>query len=265
MTKINYGISGLSMIPLRKDPSEKSEMLSQILFGETFVIHELFMGWCLITLDFDDLQGWVDQKMITPLNDRLYARVRKSPSAICSDIFNLVPVENNQNMMIVAGSTLPCWRPYKREFSIGDEVYSLKGKYTYHSPDHLRSFIIQQALLYYNVPYLWGGRSPMGIDCSGFSQIVYKIAGISLPRYAAQQVALGSVRNFVEEAAPGDLAFFDDEEGKIVHVGILWESNKIIHVSGKVRIDNVDQYGIFNADTGCYTHRMRVMKTILPE
>jgi len=111
---------------------------------------------------------------------------------------------------------------------------------------------------------LWGGRSPFGIDCSGFTQIIYKMAGIKIPRDASQQVHVGTALSFVDETQPGDLAFFDDEEGNIVHVGILWKRNKIIHASGKVRIDNVDQFGIFNVDTKRYTHKMRVMKKIIP-
>lgn len=103
----------------------------------------------------------------------------------------------------------------------------------------------------------------MGIDCSGLTQIIYKMAGYALPREACQQVHCGKALSFVDEAKPGDLAFFDDEEGQIIHVGIIWEKNKIIHASGKVRIDNVDQFGIFNVDTKRYTHQMRVMKRII--
>lgn len=262
---MKYGISGLSIIPLRKEPSEKSEMTSQILFGEHFDVHESFMGWCRVTMAYDGYEGWVDQKMITELSDRTYQKIVNSPNAVCTDIFNIIPVNEEQNMMIVAGSTLPCWRPYKKEFSINREVYKMTGKYMYNQPEDIRKSLIQQALMYFNVPYLWGGRSPFGIDCSGFTQVIYKQSGIFLPRDASQQVHLGTTFSFVEEALPGDLAFFDDEEGNIIHVGIIWEKNKIIHASGKVRIDNVDQFGIFNVETKRYSHKMRVMKRIVEE
>jgi len=261
---MNYGISALSIIPVRKEPSERSEMITQILFGEHFTVHEQMMGWCRVVLAYDGYDGWVDQKMITPLSERTYAKIDKSPFAVCTDIFNLIPVNDEQNIMIVAGSSLPCWRPYKHEFSIGTDVLKMAGKFTFKQPDEVRKFMIRQALMYFNAPYLWGGRSPFGIDCSGFSQIIYKMAGMKLPRDAKDQVHHGVALSFVDEAKPGDLAFFDNEEGNIVHVGIIWEKNKIIHASGKVRIDNVDQFGIFNVDTKRYSHKMRVMKRILP-
>ena len=260
---MNYGISGLSIIPFRKEPSEKSEMTSQVLFGEYFEVHDIFMGWCRLTLGYDGYEGWVDQKMITELSDRSYQKILNSPFAVCTDIFNIIPGDAEQNMMIVAGSTLPCWRPYKKEFSINREIHKMTGNFMYRQPDDIRKFIIQQALMYFNVPYLWGGRTPFGIDCSGLTQIIYKQAGIKIPRDASLQVHLGVAFSFVEEAMPGDLAFFDDEEGNIIHVGIIWEKNKIIHSSGKVRIDNVDQFGIFNVETKRYSHKMRVMKRII--
>ncbi len=260
---MNYGISGLSIIPVRKEPSERSEMTTQILFGEHFTVHEQMMGWTRIQTAYDGYEGWVDQKMITPLSERTYQKIEHAPTAVCTDIFTIIRINEEQTLMIVAGSTLPCWRPYKKEFSIHKEVFPMTGKFMYNQPADVRDFMIQQALLYFNVPYLWGGRSPFGIDCSGLTQIIYKQAGIYLPRDASEQVHLGTAFSFVEEALPGDLAFFDDEEGNIIHVGIIWEKGKIIHASGKVRIDNVDQFGIFNVDTKRYTHKMRVMKRVI--
>ena len=122
---------------------------------------------------------------------------------------------------------------------------------------------MENAMMYINAPYLWGGRSPFGIDCSGFTQLVYKIAGKKLPRDAYQQAEIGQTLSFVEEAQSGDLAFFDNEEGSIVHVGILLQDNEIIHASGKVRIDKIDHQGIFNVDTKRYSHKLRLIKKIL--
>lgn len=260
---MNYGISALSLIPVRKEPSEKSEMVSQALFGESFRIMDYLPGWYHIRMDFDGYEGWVDPKMVTPLNERQYLRIQKSPMAVTTDIFSLIPVSKEQNLMLVAGSTLPLWRPYLKQFTLGTQTFSMKSNISYGKIVDKRKVIISQALKYFNAPYLWGGRSPLGIDCSGFTQIIYKMAGIKLPRDAGQQVKCGTAMSFVEESQPGDLAFFDDDEGNITHVGILWERNKIIHASGKVRIDNIDQYGIINTDTKRYTHNLRVMKKII--
>ncbi len=260
---MQYGISGLSIIPVRREPSEKSEMVTQILYGEHFEVFEQMMGWARVKLAYDDYEGWVDAKMITPLPEKSLQKIERMPMAVNTDIFTILPVHPEQNIMLVAGSSLPCWRPYKKEFLLLRDRYKFEGNCTYNTPKNPRKIIIDQALKYFNAPYLWGGRSPFGIDCSGFSQIIYKMVGIKLPRDASQQVHVGTAISFVEEAQPGDLAFFDDDEGNIVHVGIIWARNKIIHASGKVRIDNVDQFGIFNVDTRRYSHKMRVMKRLL--
>ena len=113
---------------------------------------------------------------------------------------------------------------------------------------------------YLNAPYLWGGRSPFGIDCSGFTQLVFKFAGIKLQRDAYQQGGQGSIINFIEEVQPGDLAFFSNDEGAIIHVGIMLKDNRIIHSSGKVRIDKIDHFGIYNAETKKHSHLLKLIK-----
>lgn len=260
---MNYGISSLSIIPVRREPSEKSEMVTQVLFGEHFKVQEQMVGWSRITLNYDGCEGWVDTKMITPISERSINKIETNTQAIASDIITIISIDEEQNLMLVAGSTLPVWRPYLKQFSIISDIYFSAGNVIYGDLKSPREIAIQQALKYFNAPYLWGGRSPFGIDCSGFTQIIYKMIGIKLPRDANEQVKIGTALSFVDEAQPGDLAFFDDEEGNIVHVGIIWKRNKIIHASGKVRIDNVDQFGIFNIDTKRYTHKMRVMKNII--
>ena len=262
---MKYGISGLSIIPVRKEPSEQSEMITQILYGEHFVVNEIMLGWANVKLAFDGYNGWVDMKMITPLVEKAYQKIERAPFAVTTDIFNIIPVNTEQTTMIVAGSTLPFWRPNLKEFSIQQEIFQHTGNITFRKPANIRKVLIEQALKYFNAPYLWGGRSPLGIDCSGFAQIIYKMVGYSIPRDVSTQVHCGTALSFVEETLPGDLAFFDNEEGQIVHVGIIWEKHKIIHASGKVRIDNVDQFGIFNVDTKQYSHQMRVMKRIIKD
>lgn len=262
---MNYGISSLSVIPVRKDPSEKSEMVTQILYGEHFEIMEQMVGWTKVKLAFDGYEGWIDSKMVTELNSRIAVKLEKKDPAVLGDIFSIIPVNNKQNMMLVAGSSLPLWRPYLKEFTIGRHSYNFKGEVFCGKIKDPRSVIISQALKYFNAPYMWGGRTPFGIDCSGFTQIIYKMIGYKIPRDAGAQVQTGTVICFIDEAEPGDLAFFDDDNGNIVHVGIIWKRNKIIHASGKVRIDNIDQFGIFNTDTKRYTHKLRVIKKIITE
>ncbi len=260
---MNYGISNLSIIPVRIEPSEKSEMVTQILFGEHFEIREQIVGWTNVKLAFDGYEGWVDSKMITPIQERTKRKIEKSSMAVTSDIITIVPVNEEQNLMLVAGSSLPVWRPTLKQFSVTRDTYLATGEVVYGNLKDPRKIAINQALKYFNAPYLWGGRTPFGIDRSGLTQIIYKMIGVKIPREATGQVKMGEAMSFVDEAEPGDLAFFDDDEGNIVHVGIIWKRNKIIHASGQVRIDNVDQFGIFNVDTQRYTHKMRVMKKII--
>jgi hypothetical protein len=226
-------------------------------------MREQMVGWTNVKLAYDGYEGWVDTKMITPINNRTLSKIENSPHAVTSDVITIVPVNDEQNLMLVAGSTLPVWRPYLKQFSVIRDTFLATGKVIYGAPKDPRKTVIEQALKYFNAPYLWGGRTPFGVDCSGLIQVIYKMIGIRLPRDASQQVSVGTAMSFVDEAEPGDLAFFDDEEGNIVHVGIIWKRNKIIHASGKVRIDNVDQFGIFNIDTQRYTHKLRVMKKII--
>ncbi|MCE1199371.1 MAG: C40 family peptidase, partial [Marinilabiliales bacterium] len=245
---------------------ETSEMCTQILFGEHYTILDANKKWCKIKLAFDGYEGWIDLKMVNEIDERRFEKIQNQVSIVTTDPFNIVQPEKNYiNFLIVAGSSLPFYKPANNSFRIGEEHYLLQGDKVVPNKKNVRKFLIENALKYFNSPYLWGGRSPFGIDCSGFTQILYKMIGTVLPRDAHQQAHLGENFSFVEEALPGDLAFFDNEDGKIVHVGMIWEKNKIIHSSGKVRIDNVDQFGIFNIDTRRYSHQLRLMKRILPE
>lgn len=263
---MRYGISNLSIVPVRSEPREKSEMCTQILFGEHYMILEENSKWCQIKLSFDGYEGWIDRKMVNELEETDLLHLTGSPAVVTTDVFNIVqPVGGYSNFLIVAGSSLPDFDPIGKTFRIGNVVYNIQGNSISSSQKEVREVIIENALKYFNSPYLWGGRSPFGIDCSGFTQILYKMAGISIPRDASQQAMTGENLSFVEEAHPGDLAFFDNDDGTIMHVGIIWEKNKIIHSSGKVRIDNVDHFGIFNIDTGRYTHQMRLMRRIITE
>jgi cell wall-associated NlpC family hydrolase len=165
-------------------------------------------------------------------------------------------------VVAVSLATLPFY--INQQLNISNKTFVVEGSTNseYNKELSIKK-LLQTAHLFLNSPYLWGGRTPMGIDCSGFTQLVFKIHGLKLPRDAYQQVELGSALNFVEEAEAGDLAFFDNEEGKIVHVGILLDNERIIHASGYVKIDKFDHYGIFNSVTKKYSHTLRVIKRVV--
>jgi cell wall-associated NlpC family hydrolase len=150
-------------------------------------------------------------------------------------------------------------------FQLAGRKYSLDGGDLV-SPgleEDLRAYIAARAIQYLNAPYLWGGKSIFGIDCSGFVQTICKMAGIRLERDAARQALQGTLVSFSAEARQGDLAFFDNHEGRIVHSGIILEGGRIIHASGRVRIDKLDHHGIFCQETGKYTHQLRLIRSVL--
>jgi len=173
------------------------------------------------------------------------------------DLIDYITAENNFMMPIPLGAALS----FLDDSNINKSNYDFEGAKV--SGIKPKSELIKTAFMYLNAPYLWGGKTPFGIDCSGFTQMVYKLNGYKLLRDASQQSSQGIPLSFIEESEPGDLAFFDNEEGKIIHVGIIMENNYIIHASGKVRIDRIDHLGIYNAETNRHTHKLRVIKKII--
>lgn len=260
---MKYGVSQLSIVPGRAEASDKSEMVTQVLFGEHYKIIEERAKWVKIRIAFDKYECWIDRKQAYEVNKETYDEIEQNKVWNCTtDLAGIAShINSGQLIPIVMGSTLPNFKEEKTRWA--KEVFEYSGLF---APSDLgldRSRIIDNAMMYLNAPYLWGGRSSFGIDCSGFTQAVYKIAGKKLPRDAYQQAEIGTTLSFVEEAEDGDLAFFDNEEGDIIHVGILLNENEIIHASGKVRIDKIDHQGIFNVDTGRYSHKLRLIKKIL--
>lgn len=246
-----YGCCHLSLVPVRASASDKSEMVTQLLFGDVFEILEQTKKWVQIKNAFDNYVGWIDKKQYLNVDSKRF-NVLKSQLLICStDLVEYVQSPKNQLIPVIIGSSLQ---------SLSDLDYRYDAAMS--NGKIRRDKIVPTALLYLNAPYVWGGRSPFGIDCSGFTQMVYKICGIALKRDSSQQAMQGENLSFIEEAQPGDLAFFDNEEGDIIHVGIMMKNNYIIHAHGQVRIDRLDHTGIFNAETKSYSHKLRVIKHI---
>lgn len=257
-----YGICNLSIVPCRKEPSDRSEMVTQLLFGEHFHILEVADSWCRIKIAYDNYECWIDKKQFLPIEQHTYDILNSTDDYCSNDLVQIISDDKTSMLFpIVIGSTLPNFDI--SECVIGNQSYTYEGA---HITGHLpfsKIGILETAMMYLNTPYLWGGKTPFGIDCSGFTQMVFKLNGIKLKRDAYQQAEQGEILSFVEEAEPGDLAFFDNEEGKIVHVGIVIDDNKIIHASGKVRVDGFDHQGIFNNDKKDYSHRLRLLKRIV--
>lgn len=252
-----FAICNLSNIPLRIEPNDRSEIVSQVLFGEHFCIIETDRQWSKIRLHYDNYEGWIDSKQYQQITEDQYNRLSNLPIELNSDLVEYISTTTNSLLPITLGASVT----FLNDFEINTLGFIFEGLKI--SGQHPKSNLVQTAYMYLNAPYLWGGRTPFGIDCSGFTQMVYKLNGYKLERDAAQQATQGEVLSFIEESEPGDLAFFDNEEGSIIHVGIMLEDNYIIHASGKVRIDRLDHLGIYNAETNRHTHRLRVIKKII--
>lgn len=256
---MSYGICNLSIVPVRIEPSDKSEMVSQLLFGEHFKVLEIQKKWSKIRIAYDNYEGWIDTNQYLLLSEEKYLEMEESNSALAAELIDFVTNENESFLTITIGASLPFYKDKK--LKLGPVNYRYEGQvFNVNQP---KETLIEIALKFLNAPYLWGGKTPFGIDCSGFTQMVYKLCGYKLLRDAGQQATQGEVLSFIEESEPGDLAFFDNEEGVIVHVGIIMNDNYIIHAHGKIRIDRIDHSGIFNVDTQRHTHKLRVIKKII--
>lgn len=247
-----FGYCNVSVSPLRKETDDRSEMISQLLFGETCTIIQRKKNWIKISCTIDSYEAWVDVKHITEtanLLDSKFTAFELVHNFIYKDI----------HIPILLGSNLPNFDGLN--FKIEKQKYLFQGLSLANSENNFNK-INKIALKYLHAPYLWGGRSPFGIDCSGLTQLIYKYLNIQLPRDAYQQAMIGTAVGFIEEARIGDLAYFGDEE-KITHVGLVLNKNEIIHASGKVKIDRLDHLGIYSKELRKYTHKLRVIKRIL--
>jgi hypothetical protein len=247
-----FGICLLSIVPMRAEPQDTSELVSQVIYGESFKIIEKRANWSLIKLSFDNYSGWIDNKQLIEVEKRVYDSVNSEINIYSLDLIEFIQIKNKGLLTIPLGSTLNNLKLFNHSYD-GDTISRKQPKEN----------LVKTSLLLVNSPYLWGGRTPFGIDCSGFTQIIYKINGYKIDRDAKDQVKLGVALSFIEESEPGDLAFFDNKEGDIVHVGIIMEDNHIIHAHGHVRIDRLDQTGIYNVDTRKHSHKLRVIKKII--
>tara|TARA_X000001036_G_scaffold403871_1_gene410753 strand:+ start:947 stop:1690 length:744 start_codon:yes stop_codon:yes gene_type:complete len=247
---MNYGICNLSIVPVRILDSDKSEMINQLIYGDIIEILEEKNKWTKIKSIYDNYIGWIDVKQYIKISDETKLIMNKPIYSL--DLVEFIENENKELFTVPIGSDVS---------NIYLLNHSFEGKTVSGKSD--KNSIISTALSYLHSPYLWGGKTPFGIDCSGFSQMVYKINGYKLFRDAKEQANQGKTLSFIEESEPGDLAFFNNDAGEIVHVGIILEENYIIHASGKVRIDRIDHSGIYNNELNTHTHSLRFIKKII--
>lgn len=246
-------ITIVPVMPLRGEPSHRSEMISQAVFGECLETETVTPdGWVKVRMQYDGYEGWVTASHLATIPSLLYdaapTHVVRSWQAVLS--LNGQPVHVPYGCLLKLGTGE--WGDVKVASGEGIVPFAVEP-----SPRGAWEAIAMEFL---NTGYLWGGKTVFGTDCSGFTQTVYKILGIPLLRDAYQQAGQGETVSFLQEVQPGDLAFFDNPEGRITHVGIMLDEQRIIHASGKVRIDPVDNQGIVNADTGERTHQLRLIK-----
>ncbi|UYQ94723.1 C40 family peptidase [Chitinophaga horti] len=250
-----YAVTIVPVMPMRAEPKHRSEVISQVLFGE-FVETEPVVtdGWVKVRNRYDNYEGWVTVSHVEIVEKDLFDAPARfyAPAWVNRIIFNGQPMHV----------------PFGCEFSTNGSQVTKWGKYDLQFESPLTELpatvdpaaVLKHAPMFLNTSYLWGGKSVFGVDCSGFTQTVYRLAGIPLQRDAYQQAAQGQGVGFLQEAQPGDLAFFDNAEGRITHVGVLLNDHEIIHSAGKVRIDDIDNEGIVNRDTGERTHKLRLIR-----
>jgi gamma-D-glutamyl-L-lysine dipeptidyl-peptidase len=261
MEILEFGVCRLSLVAVRGSYSDKDALVTQLLFGDHYEVlgRSADLKWLQIKIAFDGYQGWIDAKQHHRISNDQYEYLQRAELKISTEITTSI-LYNKVPLTILMGSIIPISSAelfkMEEQFAFNGEAKNLGQKREF-------EFLRSCANRYLNSPYLWGGKSPFGIDCSGFTQLVYKIAGYPLLRDAYQQASQGKPVKGFSEAKPGDLAFFKNHEGVITHVGIVYANNQLIHSSGRVRIDTLTDEGILDVESGKQTHVLSHFRRIL--
>ena len=251
---MTYGICKLSAIALRKEARHASEMVSQLLYNETYIILDRTKEWLLVRTEHSPFalrqaydpeanfyEGWIQAKQFVEIGEEEYKALNDKKLYLTDK-----PIVEYEGKYLSLGT--PLFEPHPDTLETPSEFHP--------------ELMVDNAKKLLNAPYLWGGRTAFGIDCSGLVQVCARLSGLVLPRDASMQVKCGDLVYFLQETQPGDLAFFGDEDGHITHVGIIMDDEQIIHSCGQVRIDYLDQTGIFNKERNEHTHRLQVIKRL---
>ena len=258
---MELGICQVVVSPGRAEPADQSEIKAQLVFGDLAKIIEVRNNWTHIEVEKYKYSCWVDTKHFYILDETEYNLIKNEKEVRVADITSSIRNKRNGELThLVKGCLLPNYK--NKTISFGNEEFDFLGN-TNENYELTRDNVVKTSLEYLNSPYLWGGNSPYGIDCSGLTQMTYLLYGIQIPRDACDQAGFGETINLFAEAQPGDMVFFDNTEGVVTHVGVLLPDNKIIHASGHCRIDKIDHQGIFREDWGRYTHKTRIIKSVI--
>ena len=256
------GICRLAVVPVRGEASDSSEQVTQLLFGEHYEVTAVSENkkWYRIRIHHDGYEGWLDHRQHTTISEAYFDQINISNYKLSLELVTAI-LYKKRPLNILLGSVLPISTSelfkVEEQLAFNGEAKALGQRMDY-------EYLKRIALKYLNAPYQWGGRSPFGIDCSGFTQMVFRFTGYSLLRDASQQATQGkAVEGGFAEALPGDIALFVNPENKVNHVGIIMEDNQIIHASGRVRIDRIDEKGILVESTGRYSHNLAFIRRIL--
>jgi gamma-D-glutamyl-L-lysine dipeptidyl-peptidase len=262
METLDHGVCRLSLVPVRTTPSDKAELCTQLLFGDHYTVVERTPDsqWVRIQTDFDEYHGWIDARQHHAISKDYFDYLGRAELKITTDLSTSI-LYNKLPLAILMGSVIPI---SSAELFKMEEQFAFNGEAKNTGQKREFDFLRSVANRYLHAPYLWGGKSPFGIDCSGFTQMVFKICGYKLLRDARQQATQGKAVRNLTEVKPGDLAFFKNQEEAIVHVGIVYANAQIIHASGRVRVDTLNETGIVHAETGVVTHQLSHLRRILP-
>ncbi|GAB1403546.1 MAG: NlpC/P60 family protein [Lentimicrobiaceae bacterium] len=254
------GICFLSLVAVRSRPAETADMVNQLLFGDLFELIEQQGSWLFIRTLHDQYTGWCNQNQLTLLNNETLEVLLQSSYELVNSPVATLGSSGQPPLFLTFGSKL--YVLSSGGFAGPQGSYALHEGMCQSSKSFDQSEMNEMAISWLKVPYLWGGRSPFGVDCSGFIQLLFAIFGIALKRDARDQVLQGQLVGLIEESQAGDVAFFDDDEGNIVHTGLITGSGSIIHASGCVRLDHLDHHGIYDKSIGKYTHKLRTIRRI---